>query len=179
MRPGCRIELRRKPEGPGSDRADSVRRFGAYRRMHADRMAPPTTEPAAANEDAAPRGSRLMPILLRLAALLSGSWAVVLVWPAAAPPDLHAPTARAVAHMAAIGHLGLVLLFLRAAANPSAERSAIYVALLVFGLRAASGTYQVLYCLDGVAALASLIDMALSLALFVGITNTLADALRE
>jgi hypothetical protein len=120
-----------------------------------------------------------MPTLLRLGALLSGLWAVVLVWSAAAPPGLQAPTARAVAHMAAIGHLGLVLLFLRAAANPSAERSAIYVALTVFGLRAASGTYQVLYCLDGVAALASLIDMALSLALFVGITNTLADALRE
>jgi hypothetical protein len=119
-----------------------------------------------------------MSTLLRLAALLSAFWAVALVWPALAPQDLHQGTARAVAQMAAIGHLGLVLLLLRAAADPRRERSAIYVALLVFGLRAAVGTYQVLYCLEGTAALASLIDMALSLALFVGITNNLAETLR-
>jgi len=134
---------------------------------------PPTPEPLG---DAPAAGPRLMATMLRLAALLSAFWAVALVWPAL--PVLQTGTPRAVAHMAAIGHLGLVLLFLRAAVDPQHERSAIYVALLVFGLRAAVGTYQVLYGLDGAAAVASLIDMALSLALFVGITNNLAETLR-
>lgn len=138
---------------------------------------PPTIEPAAVER--APRVPRMMATLLRLGALLSFLWAVILVWPAVMPPALHEVTARGLAQMAAIANLGLALLFLRAAVNPRAERTAIYVALTVFGLRAANGTYQVLYCLNGAAAVASLIDMALSLALFVGITNTLAETLRE
>jgi heme A synthase len=82
------------------------------------------------------------------------------------------------ANALAIAHLGFALLFLRAAANPSAERSAIYVALLILGLRAAVGTYHALYSLQGAAALLGLADMTLSVALFVGITNTLAETLR-
>jgi hypothetical protein len=55
----------------------------------------------------------------------------------------------------------------------------VYVALLLFGLRAVSGTYQVLYQLEGRPAVVSLLDMVTSLALFVGILNTLPGWLRR
>jgi heme A synthase len=53
----------------------------------------------------------------------------------------------------------------------------LYVALLVFGLRGAIGTYQVLYRLDGTAAVLQLIDMVLSVAAFVGMLNFLPGVL--
>ena len=56
---------------------------------------------------------------------------------------------------------------------PAAHRPILYVALLVFGLRGAIGTYEVLYRLDGTAAVLQLIDMVLSVALFVGMLNLL------
>jgi hypothetical protein len=41
------------------------------------------------------------------------------------------------------------------------------------------GTYEVLYVLDGPAAMTNLIDMVTSLALFVGILNALPQTLRD
>jgi hypothetical protein len=116
--------------------------------------------------------------LLRVAAGLSLAWSLVLF---ADPPqlagDATAPGALSLARGLAIAHLGFALLFWRAARDPRGERSILYAALLVLALRAANGTYEVLYVLHGRAAVASLIDMVTSLALFVGVLNFLPNTL--
>jgi len=88
------------------------------------------------------------------------------------------PLSIALANGVAVANLGFAFLFWRAGANPAAERSGMYTALLVTGLRAVSGTYEVLYLLEGNAAVITLIDMVACIALFVGILNTLPATLR-
>ncbi len=78
----------------------------------------------------------------------------------------------------AIANLTFAYLFFRASLDPHAHRGIIYGALLLFGLRGAIGTYEVLYLLDGPSAVPRLIDMVLSLALFVGLLNSLPGAVR-
>ena len=121
-----------------------------------------------------------MSILLRIAAAISLAWALWLFWiePAAVPELKATPAAAALARGLGIANFGFALLFWRAARNPPAERSAIYTALLVCALRGATGTVEVLYRLDGRAAVVSLIDMVTCIALFVGILNSLPGTLR-
>ncbi|MEO8604861.1 MAG: hypothetical protein ABI629_20005 [bacterium] len=118
-----------------------------------------------------------MPILLRLAAFYSLFWALGLAFPGWMPLAAAGPEARSLELALAGANLGFALLFGTAAAAPAENRPALYAALLVFGLRAAIGTYQVLYVLEGTAAVIRLVDMVLSLALFVGIMNSLPGAL--
>jgi hypothetical protein len=119
--------------------------------------------------------------LLRIAAAVSLTWAVVL-WCCrpmafgAAVADT--PLFASLAGGLAIAHVGWAFLLWRAAPEPGRERSILYGALIVFALRAMNGTYQVLYVLDGPAAMTILIDMVTSLALFVGILNALPQTLR-
>jgi heme A synthase len=89
------------------------------------------------------------------------------------------PVLIALANGLALANLGLAYVLWRAARNPRGERTGIYVALLLVGGRAVTGTYEVLYLLDGSAAVVSLIDMIASLALFIGILNTLPAVLRN
>lgn len=121
-----------------------------------------------------------MSILLRIAAAVSLAWALWLFWiePAALPELQAAPAAAALARGLGIANCGFALLFWRAARHPPAERSAIYTALLILGLRGATGTAEVLYRLDGRAAVVSLIDMVTCIALFVGFLNALPGTLR-
>lgn len=79
----------------------------------------------------------------------------------------------------ALANLGFAFLFWRVAAHPGAERSGVFTALLVTGLRAAGATYEVLYLLEGNAAVVSLIDMVACVALFVGMLNALPATLRN
>jgi len=88
------------------------------------------------------------------------------------------PLVVALANGVALANLGLAFVFWRAGSDPAAERSGMYAALLVTGLRAASGTYEILYVFEDAAAMITLIDMIGSLALFVGILNTLPATLR-
>jgi hypothetical protein len=113
--------------------------------------------------------------LLRVAAALSFAWAFVLFFD---PPQLAGRAAdlggaRALGRGLAIAQLGFAYLFWRASGDPAAERGTIYAGLMILALRAANGTYEVLYLLQGRPALASLFDMVTSLGLFVGILNTL------
>lgn len=119
-------------------------------------------------------------ILLRIAAFYSLAWALVLAVPAWLPFDVQKPSVemRSMANGLVIANLALAYLFNRAAADPPAHRGALYVALLVFGLRGAVGTYEVLYLLDGTAAVMRLTDMVLSLALFIGLLNALPGTLQ-
>jgi len=119
-------------------------------------------------------------ILLRVAAVYSLAWAVALAFPrslsfGAGPPT---PDISSLEHGLAIANLGLAYLFYRASAQPAAHRAVLYAALIIFGLRGTVGTYEVLYVLDGTPAMIRLIDFVLSLALFVGILNSLPKTLQ-
>lgn len=118
-----------------------------------------------------------MTLLLRIAAIFCLAWAALL------PPLTRSQPAAAGAGVAladglAAANLVFAFVFWRAAGRPGVDRGAVYAALTLFGLRAASGTYHVLYVLEGRAAVVSLIDMVSSLALFVVLLNTLPGYLR-
>lgn len=120
-----------------------------------------------------------MSILLRITAILFLGWSILLgLQPFGATALLGQPVTTALAGGLAVANVGFAYLFWRAAANPAGERSAIYTALIVLGLRAALGTYDVLYVLDGIPALVALLDMVTCLALLVGVINTLPATLR-
>jgi hypothetical protein len=116
-------------------------------------------------------------ILLRIAAGLSWVWAALLL--AGDPYSAHAVGSAGAALAQSLGIAQLVLgyIFWRAAADPARERGTLYAALLLFGLRAAGGTYQVLYVVEGKVAVTALVDMVTSIALFVGILNALPGTL--
>lgn len=116
-----------------------------------------------------------MTILLRIAAVYSLAWAIGLAVPACLPFDIGAPTPelRSMANGLVIANLAFAYLFNRAAADPLGQRGIVYGALLVFGLRGLVGTWEVLYLLNGPAAVPRLIDFVLSLALFVAMLNAL------
>jgi heme A synthase len=119
-------------------------------------------------------------ILLRITAIIFFGWSILLgLQPFGVTAALGQPVARGLARGLAIANLGFAYLFWRAAADPPAERSAIYTAMIVLGLRAALGTYEVLYVLDGAPALVGLVDMVTCLALLVGVINTLPATLRK
>jgi hypothetical protein len=128
------------------------------------------------------RGQDFCPvkILLRVAAVYSFAWAIVLAFPAWLSFGARAPSPEiiAFAHGLAIANLGLAYLFFRAAIEPAAHRAILYSALAIFGLRGVVGTYEVLFVLDGPPAMLRLIDFVLSLALFVGILNSLPETLQ-
>jgi len=107
-------------------------------------------------------------------------WSIGLAVPEWLPFDLGVPTPemRSMANGLAIANLAFAYLFNRAARDPSGQRGILYGALLLFGLRGLVGTYEVLYMLDGPAAVPRLIDMVLSLALFVGMLNVLPGTLQ-
>ena len=119
-----------------------------------------------------------MSLLLRIAAIYSLAWAVGLAWPSLLPGDVTAdPSARAAGYALGVANLAYAVLFWTASGAPKTHRLIVYVALVVFGLRGAIGTYQVLYVLDGAPAVLQLIDMVLSVAAFVGMLNLLPDVL--
>ncbi|MFN8640302.1 MAG: hypothetical protein U0802_01045 [Candidatus Binatia bacterium] len=119
-----------------------------------------------------------MSILLRIAALYSLAWAGALFYPSALPgAGAVDPAQRAMGYALAVANLGYAVLFWAAARAPARQRLVLYVALLVFGLRGAIGTYQVLYALDGAPAVLQLVDMVLSVAAFVGMLNLLPGVL--
>ncbi len=118
-----------------------------------------------------------MSTFLRIAAFYSLGWAVVLAFPALLPVPPGDAAVRSL-ELAVMGaNLAFALLFWRAAAAPADARPTLYAALLVVGLRAGFGTYEVLYTLEGPTAVIRLIDMVFSLALFVGMVNSLPGVL--
>jgi len=122
-----------------------------------------------------------LPIYLRIAAVLALLRAIGLYLFRATVlgPLAGVPICIALANGLVLANLGFAFLFWRAGANPALERGGMYTALLVTGLRAMSGTYEVLYLLDGTAATVTLVDMVGSIALFVGILNALPTTLRQ
>jgi hypothetical protein len=119
-------------------------------------------------------------ILLRIAAGYSAAWAVALAFPGLLPgiSGGFSPDMRSLASALASANVALAYLFYRASSSPGEHRGVLYAALMLFGLRAVTGTYEALYLLDGSVALIRLTDMVLSLACFVGMLNSLPGTLQ-
>ncbi len=121
-----------------------------------------------------------MSILLRVAALYLLLWAIALALPGPLADTVVPPGAvgRSLALGLAVSYVGFALLLWYAARDPAGSPIILCAALLVFGLRAVVGTYEVLKTLDGRAAEVRVVDMVLCLAAFVGILNLLPGTLR-
>ena len=119
-------------------------------------------------------------MLLRVGAVYSLAWALLLAHPAWVPfaTGVPPPEMRSMAHGLAIANLAFAYLCNRAAQDPAGERGIVYAAMLLFGLRGIVGTYEVLYVLDMPALVPRLFDMVFSLALFVGMLNVLPGPTR-
>jgi hypothetical protein len=114
-------------------------------------------------------------VLLRIAAVVSLAWAVVLLalkdrlFGTAGMP----PLGRAFANGLGITQLVLAYVFWYAARAPATQRGAVYAAIIWMALRTANDLYQLLVLLPPDQALISLADLVLSVALLVGILEAL------
>jgi len=121
----------------------------------------------------------LVRVLLRIAAGVSLVWAVILLLlkgellGAGALP----PLGRAFANGLGIAHLVFAYLFWYAAIAPVANRGALYAAIMLMALRTANDLYQLLVLLPPDQALISLADLVISVALLVGILESLPRVL--
>jgi hypothetical protein len=117
--------------------------------------------------------------LLRLAAVVSLSWAALLIVfkeQVFTPPAL-SPLGQAFANGLGVAHLVFACLFWYAARAPAANRGAIYTAIMLMALRTANDLYQLLILLPPDQALISLADLVVSVGLLVGILEALPRVL--
>ena len=120
-----------------------------------------------------------MKTMLRVAAVLSLTWAALLlgakerVLVVAAP----SPVLSALANALGIVYCALGFVFWHAARDPANNRTAIYGAILLFALKTANDLYELLALVPADQALVSLGDLVLSIALLVGILEALPRTL--
>jgi hypothetical protein len=118
-------------------------------------------------------------VLLRIAAAFSLAWAVALLafktelFDAATLPSL----GRAFANGLGIAHVVYAYVFWYAASAPAANRGVIYGTIMLMALRTANDLYQLLVLLPPEQALISLFDLVVSVALLVGILESLPRVL--
>lgn len=116
-----------------------------------------------------------MSVLLRIAAAFSLAWALALfafkkeLFGAALLP----PLGRAFANGLGIAHVVYAYIFWYAAGAPAANRGVLYAAIMLMALRTANDLYQLLVLLPPEQALISLFDLVVSVALLVGILESL------
>jgi hypothetical protein len=117
--------------------------------------------------------------LLRLTAVISLLWAVVLlVPPIAATLGQLSPLEHALANELGITNLVFACLFWYAARQPSANHGVVYAAIMLLVLKTANDVYELLVLLPGSQALVGLTDLVVSLALLVGILEALPRLLK-
>lgn len=122
-----------------------------------------------------------MGILLRLTALTCLLWAAVLLglkdrW---ISPEQLTAVARALANGLGLTQLVLAYLFWNAAKAPALYRETIYGAIFLLAAKTANDLYEVLLLLPASEALASVVDLIVSVALLVGILEALPRTLRQ
>lgn len=122
-------------------------------------------------------GGNPLPLLLRLTALVSVVWAAGLIWWADTAAGGLRGAEQSVANGLALTHLVLAFVFWRAARDPMRERTGVYAAIAFLGLRLAKATWEVLWVLEGPAAVVALLELIASTALFVGVINALPSGL--
>jgi hypothetical protein len=122
-----------------------------------------------------------MSTLLRLAALSCFLWAVcllVLKEQLVTAAEL-TPVARALANGLGLTQFILIYLFWNAAKAPAENRPIIYAAIALMALKAANDLYEILILLPPQEALASVLDLMVSVALLVGLLEALPRTLRQ
>jgi hypothetical protein len=122
---------------------------------------------------------RPVSFLLRLTALLSLIWAIVLFGRKELLVGVvgQSSLGRVLANAVGIANLGLAYLFWTAAWAPAAHCGVIFGAIAVLGLKVASDLYGLLVLLPPRLAVVSLADLVVSLALLVGLLEALPRVL--
>jgi hypothetical protein len=117
--------------------------------------------------------------LLRLAAMLSLAWAVLLLGlkDCVIEADQLSSVARAFANGLGLANVVFAYVFWFAARDAAANRGAIYGAMLLSALKTANDLYELLALLPPDKALISLADLVLSVGLLVGILEALPRTL--
>jgi hypothetical protein len=116
-----------------------------------------------------------MSVSLRLTAVLCLAWALLLLVLKGRLVPAAELTALAVAAANALGIANLVFacLFWYAAGEPAAHRAAVYAAIMLAALKTANDLYELLVLMPPHAALLTLADLVLSVALLVGLLEAL------
>jgi hypothetical protein len=117
--------------------------------------------------------------MLRVAAALSFAWAALLLGAKERVLVVENPSSlvSALANALGIAYAVLAFVFWHAARDPANNRSAIYGAILLFGLKTANDLYELLALVPADRALVSLGDLVLSIALLVGLLEALPRTL--
>jgi hypothetical protein len=120
-----------------------------------------------------------MSILLRITAVISFLWALLLL---AGKPlyligEQATPLHQALANGLGIASIVFGLMFWRAAADPPRERTAVYGAITLLALKIVNDLYELLALLQGPEAFPSMLDLIASLALLVGMLQALPKTL--
>jgi hypothetical protein len=120
-------------------------------------------------------------LLLRLTALLSASWTVLLLGrkELVIGAALLSPMVCALANALGIANLVLAAVFWGAARDPAANRRTVYAAIAWLALKVASDLYDLLVLLPPSQAVVSLVDLVVSLALLVGMLEALPKILGD
>ena len=122
-----------------------------------------------------------MSLLLRLTAILSLVWTILLLGykELVVGVALLSPLVRALANALGIANLVLAYVFWTAAREPAANRHTVYGAIALLAIKVATDSYDLLVLLPPSPAMVSLADLVLSLALLVGILEALPRILGE
>jgi hypothetical protein len=121
------------------------------------------------------RRGRAVSLLLRLTALLLLAWVVFLLalkGHVIAPQELSVQVS-ALADGLAIAYVALAYVFWHGARDPSANRGAVYAAIILLTLKLANDLYELLVLLPAREAAISLADLVIALALLVSILEAL------
>ena len=120
-----------------------------------------------------------MSILLRIAAVVSLVWAVLLLGlkEGVIAAEQITPVVIALANELAIANVALGYMFWHAARDPAANRGAIYGGIALMVLKTANDLYEMLVLLPPGIALVSLGDLVVSVALLVGLLEALPRTL--
>jgi hypothetical protein len=127
-------------------------------------------------------GEKSVKVLLRLCALVSFVWAIVLVamQRGGIVPDAELTSlTRALANGLALTNVVLAYAFWYASSDPAANRGTIYSAMLLAALKIVNDLYEVLVLLSAEQAFASVLDLVVSIALLVGLLEALPRMVAE
>lgn len=121
-----------------------------------------------------------MSTLLRLSALSCAIWAVCLLGfkDQLIAPDQLTPVARALANGLGIVQIVLIYFFWSAARAPAENLVTIQAAIALMAIRTANDLYEIIVLLPPMEALGSVLDLIMSVALLVGLLESLPRTFR-
>ena len=121
-----------------------------------------------------------MSTLLRLSALSCALWAVCLLLfkDIVIAADQLTPVARGLANGLGISQVILAYLFLSAARAPVENRVTIQAAIVLMAIRTVNDLYEIISLLPPMEALGSVLDLIMSVALLVGLLESLPRTFR-